>query len=90
MPLIISECRILITPENVVDPTIAVRHGRVIKRIGDGSIVEFQRYFIIAAVPAKVERHPVVLERDLCPAAGHTEGVRMRVVLGDEQHDAPI
>jgi adenylate cyclase len=75
---------------DLIDPTIAVHHGRVVKRSGDGSIVELPPYFIIAALPAKVERRPVVLERDLCPAAGHTEGERMRVVLGDEQHGAPI
>ena len=27
---------------DLIDPTIAVHHGRVVKRTGDGSIVEFR------------------------------------------------
>ena len=27
---------------DLVDPTIAVHHGRVVKRTGDGSLVEFR------------------------------------------------
>jgi adenylate cyclase len=30
---------------DLIDPTIAVHHGRVVKRTGDGSIVEFPPYF---------------------------------------------
>jgi adenylate cyclase len=27
---------------DVIDPTIAVHHGRIVKRTGDGSIIEFR------------------------------------------------
>jgi class 3 adenylate cyclase len=27
---------------DLIDPTIAVHHGRIVKRTGDGSIVEFR------------------------------------------------
>jgi adenylate cyclase len=32
---------------DLIDPTIAVHHGRVVKRTGDGSLVEFRRSEVI-------------------------------------------
>ena len=37
---------------DLIDPTIAVHHGRLVKRTGDGSIVEFRRSMPCAA-PSK-------------------------------------
>jgi adenylate cyclase len=33
--------RLRVLRSDLIDPTIAVHHGRVVKRTGDGSIVEF-------------------------------------------------
>src|SRR5580658_3905362 len=38
---------------DLIDPTIAVHHGRVVKRTGDGSIVEFRS--VVDAVNCAIE-----------------------------------
>ena len=38
---------------DLIDPTIAVHHGRVVKRTGDGSIVEFRS--VVDAVRCAIE-----------------------------------
>ena len=45
---------------DLIDPTIAVHHGRVVKRTGDGSIIEFRSVVdaVHRAVP-RVRPHPV-------------------------------
>jgi TolB-like protein len=40
-------------PDDLIDPTIAVHHGRVVKRTGDGSIIEFRS--VVDAVRCAVE-----------------------------------
>jgi adenylate cyclase len=40
---------------DLIDPTIAVHHGRVVKRTGDGSIVEFRS--VVDAVRCAIEVH---------------------------------
>jgi len=35
---------------DLIDPTIAVHHGRVVKRTGDGSIVEFRSVAVRCAI----------------------------------------
>ena len=44
---------------DLIDPTIAVHHGRVVKRTGDGSIIEFRSVVdaVHRAVP-RVRPHP--------------------------------
>ena len=32
---------------DLIDPIISVHHGRVVKRTGDGSIIEFRRRFAV-------------------------------------------
>ena len=39
-------------PAYVIDPTIAVQHGRVVKRNGDGSIIEFRTVRVRKALQA--------------------------------------
>jgi class 3 adenylate cyclase len=43
-----------------IDPTIAVHHGRIFKRTGDGSIIEFCRvvYAVRCAIEARVRHLP--------------------------------
>ena len=45
-----------------------------------------QRLLIVVGDPLTAVQwsYPVVPARDLCPAAGHTGGERMRVELGDD------
>jgi adenylate cyclase len=38
---------------DLIDPTIAVHNGRVVKRTGDGAIVEFRS--VVAWIPARPE-----------------------------------
>ena len=38
---------------DLIDPTIAVHHGRVVKRTGDGSILEFRS--VVDAVNCAIE-----------------------------------
>ena len=37
-----TSARLRALRSDLIDPTIAVHHGRVVKRTGDGSIVEFR------------------------------------------------
>ena len=39
----------------LIDPTIAVHHGRIVKRTGDGSIIEFRS---VVACTTYVPGHP--------------------------------
>ena len=36
---------------DLIDPTIALHHGRVVKRTGDGILVEFRRSLMPFAAP---------------------------------------
>src|SRR6476620_3460293 len=47
---------------DLVDPTIAVHHGRVVTRTGDGSIVEFRS--VVDAVRCAVEVQNGMVERN--------------------------
>jgi adenylate cyclase len=46
----------------LVDPTIAVHHGRVVKRTGDGSIIEFRS--VVDAVRCAIEVQDGMVERN--------------------------
>src|SRR3954468_5358437 len=46
---------------DLIDPTIAVHHGRVIKRTGDGALVEFRS--VVDAVRCAVEVQNGMVER---------------------------
>ena len=45
---------------DLIDPAIAAHHGRVVKRTGDGSIVEFRS---VNSVPCAIEVQAGVVER---------------------------
>src|SRR5579863_4370596 len=47
---------------DVIDPTIAVHHGRVVKRTGDGAIIEFRS--VVDAVNCAVEIQNAMAERN--------------------------
>ncbi len=47
---------------DLIDPTVAVHNGRVVKRTGDGSIVEFRS--VVDAVRCAVEVQSSMIERN--------------------------
>src|SRR5947208_2501115 len=47
---------------DLFDPTIAVHHGRVVKRTGDGSLVEFRS--VVDAVRCAIEVQSGMIERN--------------------------
>jgi adenylate cyclase len=47
---------------DLIDPTIAVHHGRVVKRTGDGAIVEFRS--VVDAVNCAIEVQRTMVERN--------------------------
>ena len=47
---------------DLIDPTIAVHNGRVVKRTGDGSIVEFRS--VVDAVRCAIETQNAMVERN--------------------------
>jgi len=46
---------------DLIDPTIAVHHGRVVKRTGDGALVEFRS--VVDAVRCAIEMQNAMVER---------------------------
>jgi adenylate cyclase len=61
---------------DLIDPTIAVHHGRVVKRTGDGSIIEFRS--AVDAVNCAVEVQRAMVERN----AGVQEDKRIQFRVG--------
>src|SRR3984957_16487173 len=47
---------------DLIDPTIAVHHGHIVKRTGDGSIIEFRS--VVDAVRCAVEVQTGMVERN--------------------------
>src|SRR6266581_4016564 len=54
---------------DLIDPTIAVHHGRVVKRTGDGSIIEFRS--VVDAVRCAIEVQNGMVERNAGLRAPH-------------------
>ena len=61
---------------DLFDPTIALHHGRVVKRTGDGSIVEFRS--VVDAVRCAIEVQNSMVERN----AGVPEDRRIEFRVG--------
>ena len=53
---------------DLIDPTIAVHHGRIVKRTGDGSILEFRS--VVDAVNCAIEVQRAMVERNAEVAKG--------------------
>src|SRR5450432_3312962 len=75
---------------DLIDPTIAVHHGRVVKRTGDGSIVEFRS--VVDAVRCAVEVQNAMIERNAGVAADRRIAFRIGIHLGDvvEESDGDL
>jgi class 3 adenylate cyclase/pimeloyl-ACP methyl ester carboxylesterase len=75
---------------DLIDPTIAVHHGRIVKRTGDGSIVEFRS--VVDAVRCAVEVQNAMVERNAGVPEDRRIVFRMGVHVGDvvEESDGDL
>jgi TolB-like protein/class 3 adenylate cyclase/tetratricopeptide (TPR) repeat protein len=75
---------------DLIDPTIAVHHGRIVKRTGDGSIVEFRS--VVDAVNLAIEVQRAMVERNAEVAADKRIEFRIGIHLGDvvEESDGDL
>jgi len=66
---------------DLIDPTIAVHHGRVVKRTGDGSLVEFGS--VVEAVRCAIEVQNAMVERNAGVPDDRRIEFRIGIHLGD-------
>ena len=71
---------------DLIDPTIAVHHGRVVKRTGDGAIVEFRS--VVDAVRCAVEIQRAMVERNAGVVHDKRIEFRIGIHLGDVVEEA--
>ncbi len=71
---------------DLIDPTIAVHHRRVVKRTGDGLIVEFRS--VVDAVRCAIEVQSAMVERNAGVAEDRRIEFRVGVHLGDVVEEA--
>jgi adenylate cyclase len=75
---------------DLIDPTIAVHKGRVVKRTGDGSIVEFRS--VVDAVRCAIEVQNAMVERNAGVPGDRQIVFRIGIHLGDvvEESDGDL
>jgi adenylate cyclase len=75
---------------DLIDPTIAVHHGRVVKRTGDGAIVEFRS--AVDAVSFAVEIQRAMAERNAEVVSDKRIEFRIGIHVGDvvEESDGDL
>src|SRR5271166_5304764 len=75
---------------DLIDPTIAVHHGRIVKRTGDGSLVEFRS--VVDAVNLAIEVQRAMVERNAEVAPDKRIEFRIGIHLGDvvEESDGDL
>jgi adenylate cyclase len=75
---------------DLIDPTIAVHHGRVVKRTGDGAIVEFRS--MVDAVTCAIEVQRAMVERNAGVPEDRRIVFRIGIHLGDvvEESDGDL
>src|SRR5450631_300309 len=75
---------------DLIDPTIAVHNGRVVKRTGDGSIVEFRS--VVDAVRCAIEVQNAMVDRNAGVPAERRIVFRIGIHLGDvvEESDGDL
>src|SRR5450432_4206012 len=75
---------------DLIDPTIAVHHGRVVKRTGDGSIVEFRS--VVDAVRCAIEVQNAMIERNAGVPEDRRIVFRIGIHIGDvvEESDGDL
>src|SRR6516225_6353596 len=75
---------------DLIDPTIAVHHGRIVKRTGDGSIIEFRS--VVDAVRCAIEVQKAMVERNAEVAPDKRIEFRIGIHVGDvvEEEDGDL
>ncbi|MFW2234046.1 tetratricopeptide repeat protein [Rhizobium sp. CRRU65] len=75
---------------DLVDSTIAVHNGRVVKRTGDGSLIEFRS--VVDAVRCAIEVQTAMVERNIGVPSEHRIEFRVGIHLGDvvEENDGDL
>src|ERR1700729_2622604 len=75
---------------DLIDPIISVHHGRIVKRTGDGSIIEFRS--VVDAVRCAVEVQTAMIERNVGVPPEKRIEFRVGVHLGDvvEESDGDL
>ena len=75
---------------DLIDPTIAVHRGRVVKRTGDGALVEFRS--VVDAVRCAIEVQHAMVERNAGVPAERRIQFRIGIHLGDvvEESDGDL
>ena len=71
---------------DLIDPIISVHHGRVVKRTGDGAIVEFRS--VVDAVNCAIEVQRAMVERNAGVAPNKRIEFRIGIHLGDVVEEA--
>jgi adenylate cyclase len=71
---------------DLIDPTIAVHHGRIVKRTGDGSIIEFRS--VVEAVRCAIEVQSAMVERNAGLPPEKRIEFRVGIHLGDVVEEA--
>jgi TolB-like protein len=71
---------------DLIDPTIAARHGRVVKRTGDGSLIEFRS--VVDAVRCAIEVQNGMVERNAGLPPERRIEFRVGIHLGDVVEEA--
>jgi class 3 adenylate cyclase len=75
---------------DLIDPTIAVHHGRIVKRTGDGSVIEFRS--VVDAVHCAIEVQRAMVERNAEVAPDKRIEFRIGIHHGDvvEESDGDL
>src|ERR1700675_2449158 len=75
---------------DLIDPTIAVHHGRIVKRTGDGNIVEFRS--VVDAVRCAIEVQNAMVERNAGVPEDRRIVFRIGIHVGDvvEESDGDL
>jgi len=71
---------------DLIEPTIAVHHGRIVKRTGDGSLIEFRS--VVDAVRCAIEVQHGLAERNAGLPAERRIEFRVGIHLGDVVEEA--
>src|SRR4051794_18872106 len=75
---------------DLIDPTLAVHNGRVVKRTGDGALVEFRS--VVDAVRCAIEIQNAMVERNAGVPADRRIEFRIGIHIGDvvEENDGDL
>jgi TolB-like protein/class 3 adenylate cyclase/Flp pilus assembly protein TadD len=75
---------------DLIDPTVAVHNGRVVKRTGDGALIEFRS--VVDAVRCAIEVQNAMVERNAGVSADRRIDYRIGIHLGDvvEESDGDL